>query len=158
MKRPLALVGVAAALAACGGGGVDELTIDGVWARPTPGGATNGVVYMTITSPIDDAVIAAAVSPSVAESATLHQSSVDHDHGGGGHHEAPAGDMVTMTDTNRLELPADEAIALKPGGLHVMLEQLPERLEVGQEFQMVLTLEQAGETDVTVVVAENPPG
>lgn len=159
MKVAVAGLGVlASVLAACGGGGPDALTVDGAWARPTPEGATNGVVYFAVTSPVDDAIVGIDVAPDVAASAMVHATT---DAGGGGGHEHHGGGgsgEVAMTEQDRLDLPAGDTVALAPGGLHVMLMDLPDRLVDGEHFDLTLQLEQAGTVTVDVVVSENPPG
>ena len=59
-----ALVLAAAVLAGCGssdGTRVSTITVTGAWARPTPPGATNGVVYFDVVSPVDDELTAVSV-------------------------------------------------------------------------------------------------
>lgn len=158
----LATIVVAAAtmLAACGSSRatIDELTVAGVWARPTPAGAANGVVYLRITSPIDDTLLRAAVSASVADAATIHRSAGgDGASGHEGHGGAGGDDMATMTEANAVELSAGEPVAFEPGGLHVMLTDLVAPLVEGETFDLVLGLDHGGDVTVTVVVAVNPP-
>ena len=67
---------------------------------------------------------------------------------------APAMEMVPV-DT--IELPAGEAVAFAPGGLHVMLLELPAPLELDQTFTLTLTFEKAGTRDVEVTVRDEAP-
>lgn len=74
--------------AACGGDDGDadaeteraapSLSIDGVWARTSPKMATAGAVYLTITNDgdADDALVSAAVDPSVAATTEVHETVV----------------------------------------------------------------------------------
>ena len=68
-------VGVAAALllpAACGDGTEPAaFAASGAWARPTPAAATEGVVYLIVTSDVADELVGAAVPASVAGHADL---------------------------------------------------------------------------------------
>ncbi|MCU0274542.1 MAG: copper chaperone PCu(A)C, partial [Acidimicrobiales bacterium] len=64
---------------------------------------------------------------------------------------------MTMRPVDGIDLPAGEAVALEPGGLHVMLLDLPAPLEIGQTYELTLTFEQAGEQTVTVEVREEAP-
>ena len=52
---------------------------------------------------------------------------------------------------------AGKAVALKPGGLHVMLMDLKKPLESGSKFPLTLKFERAGEVTVEVDVQPNPP-
>ena len=67
-----------------------------------------------------------------------------------------SGEMV-MQEVESIAIPAGEAVELKPGGYHVMLIDLVAPLEIGQEFDVVLTFANAGEVTVTVVVADEAP-
>ena len=65
MSRRIVLLAAAALLfTACGSEStaapVTQLTATGAWARTTPPGATNGVVYVQVASPTDDAIVGAA--------------------------------------------------------------------------------------------------
>ncbi|MDJ0769060.1 MAG: copper chaperone PCu(A)C [Ilumatobacter sp.] len=63
--------------------------------------------------------------------------------------------MQEMTDG--LPLTADETVSLEPGGYHVMLIDLVEPLELGDEIELTLEFAEAGETTLTVEVAETAP-
>jgi hypothetical protein len=68
--------------------------------------------------------------------------------------EAP---MMEMRPVEEIPVAAGELVALEPGGYHIMLLDLGEPLEVGDQFEVTLTFEQAGELDVTVEVRESAP-
>ena len=165
--------------AACGGGGdaggsdVDTLTIADARARTTPAQATAGVVYVDLTSPIDDALVSATVEPAIAGAVELHETmsmdgdSSGHQHGGGSDDESedesedessatvyPAAPM-TMEPVEQIDLPADETVSLEPGGLHAMLIGLAAPLTAGQTFTLTLTFAEAGEREVTVEVRDD---
>jgi periplasmic copper chaperone A len=172
--RPMAL-SLAAVLAigavACGStaesslGGpavVDALTIEGAWARATPPGATAGVVYLQMASPIDDALSAAAVDATVAASAELHESMTassghdmtDHD---ATDDESGGSEMMTMEPVARIAVPAGERVVLEPGGLHIMLVGLAAPLVAGTELTLTLTFETGGTKTVPVAVRNDAP-
>lgn len=168
-----AAVGLAAGLtlAACGddtdegdagtGGAVE---IEGAWARTSPMMAEAGAAYFTITSPVDDALVGASVDASVAGVVEMHETRmVETDmtattmEGGMGDGMGDGMGEMEMVPVERIELPAGEAIALKPGGLHLMLLDLPEPLELDETFTITLTLENAGEQQVEVTVRDEAP-
>jgi copper(I)-binding protein len=144
-------------LAACGSDEPTELATNGAWARPTPTGATNGVVYLTLTTDIDDTLVAATVPADVAAEAELHQTIVEgggsHSHGGGG-----GGESMAMGEVEGLDVAAGDELVFEPGGNHVMLVDLADELVLGEEFVLTLTLASGRTLDVRVVVADNPPG
>jgi periplasmic copper chaperone A len=143
-------------LTGCGGASIDQLTVSAAWARPTPEGATNGVVYFTIASPVDDSITDVEVSADIAGAATVHDSveggaDGDHESHGGG------GGAVTMTEAGRVDVGAGDTVTFEPGGLHVMLTELPDRLVEGDRFPITIVMDRAGRVDIEVVVADNPP-
>ena len=102
---------------------------------------------MTITSPTEDRLTAAS-SPD-AQAAMLHQPT----HGAG---------MSGMTDLDGLALPAGKAVALAPGGTHLMLMGLRHKLQAGGHLRLDLTFAHAGVVHLSVPVAPAgaiaPPG
>lgn len=153
-----------------------ELELTDVWARQSPMGATIGAAYLTITSPVDDALLGASVDPSVAKEAQVHETVMADDtmssttmaEGGDMATTTTAmeGDMtsttmggddmgnMTMREVKKIDLPAGKAVELKPGGYHIMLMELVEPLKVGDTIEITLTFEKAGEKTVTAEVRE----
>ena len=116
-----------------------ELVIKNVWARAMPGGAQTGAAYATIISPTADRLT--AVSSPVAKTAQLHTMSMDDG-------------IMRMRAVEGIDVPAGQAVTLKPGGFHIMLEGLNQPLHEGQSFPLTLTFEKAGQRQVTVPVAK----
>jgi hypothetical protein len=67
---------------------------------------------------------------------------------------AEGSESMTMQPVDSIELPAGEAVELKPGGYHIMLLDLVKPLEVGQSIDVTLTFDKAGEKTVTAEVRE----
>jgi copper(I)-binding protein len=65
--------------------------------------------------------------------------------------------QMTMRPIDSLELPAGETVTLEPGGYHIMLIDLVAPLETGQEIEVTLTFESAGERTITVPVQDDAP-
>ncbi len=123
-------------LAACGKpAGVE---VKDAWARDTVGRTANAAVFMTITSPTPDRLVAA--SAPVANEVDL----MTMETGGG---------TMAMTYLEGIDIPANEPVRLDPAGLHVWLADLKKPLTAGQSFPLVLEFENAGEhrVDVSVV-------
>lgn len=166
---PMRLRATVAALAvlvtACGGSdgsttSPKELAIDGAWARTTPPGAVDGVVYLTVTSPTADAIVGASVPRSVADAAELHESMGGA--GGEGMANMPNmadgdGGAMTMVPLAKVPLRAGETVAFEPGGKHIMLKAVTEPLVAGRTFTLLLNFARAGLHEVTVTVRDNAP-
>jgi periplasmic copper chaperone A len=163
MKRPPALfiaIATSLVIAACGGTGQSSsLRFVGAWARSTPPGAVNGVVYFQVTSPIDDEIVSVEVPAQVAHGAQMHETMINGQSGkpmpgmnmGGG-----SGEM-SMTPLTSLALPAKTTVTFEPGGKHIMLTDLTAPLKDGQTFIVTFHLRQAGAQPVKVTVAANAP-
>lgn len=141
------------------------ITIDGAWARTSPMNVDIGAAYMEITSAADDKLLSASVDPSVAGKVEVHEvvmaetempmtSDMSMTSEMPMTTEAP---MMQMRQVEFIELPAGEVVKLQPGGYHIMLLELAAPLELGQEFDVTLTFEQAGDVTIKVVVADDAP-
>ena len=142
---------LAAPLTACGGGD-DDVTVAGQWARTSPAMATMGAAYMTLTASSDDSLIGVSVPAEIAGRAEIHEMVPAESADG----SMDMGAMV-MQQIMSLDLPAGETVELKPGGYHVMLIDLPAPLEIGQTFDVTLDFETAPDQVVTVEVRDDAP-
>jgi hypothetical protein len=157
-----------------------ELEITDVWARQSPMGTTAGAIYLTITSPTDDALVGASVPTSVAAKTEIHETvaaegmdtsttamgdeetttsmggSTETTMGGESKDDSMDGGegAMTMKPVDAVELPAGKAVKLEPGGYHIMLLDLVKPLEVGEKIELTLTFDKAGEKTVTAQVRE----
>jgi copper(I)-binding protein len=144
-----------------------EIDVADVWARTSPAVATAGAVYMTITNAgtADDALVGAAVDPSVAATVELHETveaegedSMTTTTGmGSGTTTRAGGGMMSMQPVDEIPVPAGETVSLEPGGYHVMLLELAEPLEIGTTITVTLTFEQFGPVEVTAEVRDTAP-
>ena len=114
-----------------------EIDVKDAWARATPGKAENGAAYVTIVSPTADRLV--SVSSPVAKKAGLHTMTMD-------------GGVMKMRPLAGVDVPANEPVTLKPGGMHIMLQGLSEPLQAGKSFPLTLTFEKAGQREVEVAV------
>lgn len=109
------------------------------WARATAPQQKVGGAYVTLTSPSNDRLIGAS-SP-VAARAELHEMQMD-------------GTVMRMRElANGLALPAGKAVALAPGGYHIMLVDLKQPLVAGQVVPLQLRFQTAPPFDLQVRVA-----
>lgn len=121
------------------------LEVKDVWTRDTVGGTANAAVYMTITSPTADRLVAA--STPIAKKTDLMTMTT-----GSG--------AMGMQYLDGIDIPANRPVSLNSGGLHVWLAGLNQPLRAGQTFPLTLKFAKAGERQVTVSVvkpAETPP-
>lgn len=156
--RQCALILFAAGLlVSCGGlRSPDAPKVEGAWARPTPPGAPNGVVYLVLTSDRADSLVAATVATSVAAGVELHATRAETGAGGHSHGDIASG-AVTMSMVERFDLLPGRPLVFEPGGNHLMLVDLAEPLRSGERFRVTLRLGSGRTIDADVVVTANRP-
>lgn len=141
----------------------EGIAFEDPWIRESPMVTGAAAGYVTITSAVDDELVAVQVDPSVAGRVELHETvmadapameqdrEMDQDQDMDQEGDMPAGAME-MRQVESIELPAGEPVSLEPGGLHLMILELAAQLEEGQEVEMTLVFAQAGEQVVTFEV------
>jgi copper(I)-binding protein len=115
----------------------NQIQLEDAWARATPAKAENGAAYLTIVSPTPDRLT--GVSTPVAKKAGLHSMTME-------------GGIMRMRPLAGIDLPAGQPVALKPGGMHIMLMGLDRQLMPGEHFPLTLSFEKAGQRQVEVAV------
>jgi len=113
--------------------------VENAWARATAAGAKAGAIYLTLTDKSAPDRVVGASTP-VAATAELHETVNDNG-------------VMRMRPVAGLALETGKAVVLKPGGYHLMLMGLRERLKPGDTFPLTLVFEKAGTVTVTVTVA-----
>ena len=132
MKRLAIAATLAVSLHAAAG-----VTVKDAWVRGTvPSQSTSGA-FLTITSTEDAKLV--AISTPIAGVAEIHKT---ENHGG----------MMHMEEVKALALPANKAVALQPGGYHVMLMELKGAVKPGAKVPLKLTIEDAKGKRSTVEV------
>ncbi len=121
--------------------GSPEITIDDPWARPGFQG-DNSAVYLVINNATDQGDGLIGASSDVANVTEIHLSKMD------------AEGTMTMERQDLIGIPASETVALEPGGLHVMLMNLVNDLNVGDKFNLTLAFQRAGDIVVEVEVKQ----
>ena len=117
----------------------DPIRAEQPWARATAPSQTVGGAYVTLTSRADDRLLGAA-SP-VAGHVELHEMRMD-------------GPVMRMRELPQgLPLPADTAVALAPGGYHIMLMDLKQPLVAGQTIPVTLRFQNAPPLEIALRVA-----
>ncbi|WP_127524496.1 copper chaperone PCu(A)C [Mesorhizobium sp. Z1-4] len=115
----------------------ESVRIFDAWARASVLASRPGAAYVTVESATEDQLL--GVATPVAGQVMIH--AVEKD-----------GDISRMKHIETLELPAGERITLAPGGMHLMLMGLQDKLSEGTTFPMTLSFENAGEITVEVSV------
>lgn len=117
-----------------------DLTIEHPWARATAPTAKTGAVYVKITNngKTEDRLIGVAVDR--AERTELHSNKLED------------GVMKMRPIEGGLALPAGQTVELKPGGNHIMLVNLKQPLNEGEEVPLKLTFEKSGTIQVDIIV------
>lgn len=151
----LIVAAITAAVTPACGDAEREFSASRAWARPTPAAATNGVIYLTVSSDVRDALIGVDVRPDVAAHTEIHRS--DATSGNGHQHGAVGGGTVTMEQVTEIVIDAGATVEFRPGGNHIMLVGLPAPLRSGDTFAATLRFSSGRTLDVTVAVADNPP-
>jgi len=116
---------------------------DTAWARPTVAGQAAGGGFLKITGgAAADRLLGG--SAGVSKAVELHTMKMD-------------GDVMRMREVPGIDIPAGQAVELKPGGLHLMFTGLKQPLKAGESFPLTLRFEKAGEVKVEVKVSAQPP-
>lgn len=116
-----------------------EVTVADAWVRATMPGQKVGGAYMRIQSDADARLIGVS-SPAVPR-VEMHEMKMD-------------GDIMRMREVAAIELPKGQAVALEPGGYHLMLLNLPRPIAAGDLIPLALTIESGGTRQTVEVKAE----
>jgi copper(I)-binding protein len=128
-----------AGTALAGDAKVGSIEIHDAWSRATPPKAAAGGAFMTVmnTGSAPDSLKAARSD--VAKTVELHAHIKD-------------GEVMRMAPVADIAVPPGGAVALAPGGFHVMLIGLKAPLAEGASFPLELEFAQAGKVTVMVDV------
>ncbi len=108
-----------------------SLAIYDAWARKSLSSNSNSAAYMKINNPTNRSItIVGASASKIANNVELHKSFVD-DKG-----------ISRMTSIDKIVVPAQSEIELKPGGIHIMLFDLKNRLITGNQFTINVKTEE----------------
>ncbi len=122
------------------------VAVEGAWARASVPGQTASGAFMRLTAP-EASRLVRAESP-VAGVVEVHEMKMD-------------GNVMKMRALPGLDLPAGQAVELKPGGYHVMLMDLKAPLAKGSSVPMTLVFQDAkgvqSQQQVQVPVAASAP-
>jgi copper(I)-binding protein len=100
-----------------------QVTVSGAWARGTVEGQKTGGAFMQLKS-ADGTTLVGAESP-LAGAVEVHEMRME-------------GSTMRMRAVPKLEVPAGQAVDLKPGGVHLMLMNLKAPLKAGESVPIRL--------------------
>ena len=117
-----------------------KLKIEQPWSRATPRGApvAGGYLKITNTGEASDRLLSGETT--IAARFSVHEMAME------------AGVMKMRPLAGGLEIKPGATVELKPGGYHVIFEELKGGLSEGQKFKAVLTFEKAGKVQVEFAV------
>jgi protein SCO1/2 len=115
--------------------------IETAWCRPAAAGAPSAGCYLTLTAGQADTLV--AVSSPAAERIEVHQMDM-------------TGSVMRMSKVERLPLPAGRAVALQPGGMHLMLIRPRAALAAGGATPLTLKFAKAAPVTVQAAVGNAP--
>ena len=123
-----------------------KITIKNPYTLVAPGWLKTRPVYMDIINPGEQKDVLVGVSTPVAESVTM-QFSADDGHG-----------YKTMRplDKQQILLPPKSRVRLQPGGMHLMLENLKQPLELGYEMPLKLEFSRQNPRHIKVIIQKQP--
>ncbi|MFY9590198.1 copper chaperone PCu(A)C [Rickettsia endosymbiont of Halotydeus destructor] len=125
-----------------------ELSFVNVWARPassTTGKVGNSAMYLVIQNDTDASYNLINASSDIANKVEIHQTFTDEK------------GVSKMVKVDKLLIPAKTSVELKPGGAHIMLNNLKQSLKIGDEFKVSLFFDNAPATTIKVKVSDSAP-
>ena len=114
-----------------------QVTIDQPWVRATVGPQKATGAFLTLTAAKSTTLVAVS-SPSAGAVEVHEMKMVD--------------DVMRMRQVQALPLPAGKAVALVPGGYHLMLLNLKRQLKDGDKVALTFEFEDAAKTRSKVTV------
>ena len=121
---------------------VVDLSFSDPWIRGSAPGQSNGAGYVVIENKASEPIALVSVTSDRAHRMELHTI-------------VREGNVAKMQEVERIEVPANGSVELKPGGFHIMFIGLTEPFVAGQEVPLQLNFE--GEQTVRVDFAVKPP-
>ena len=113
------------------------LRISSPFTRATPPGAKVAGAFLSIENRGQEADRLVSVSSPVAGLVEIHEMAMD-------------GGLMKMRAVKGIELKPGATVELRPGGYHVMLEDLKQPLREGEQIPLLLTFEKAGTMEIKI--------
>jgi periplasmic copper chaperone A len=118
-----------------------QIEIEELWLRESVPGAENGAGFGKLRNIGEEDTALVSVAADIADDVEIHQ------------HTHRNGEMV-MEQIESLLIPAGETVSLRPGGYHIMLMGLHERLATGESHSLTLHFADGSEQQLQVEVRD----
>lgn len=109
--------------------------VEGAWVRSSVPGQQGTGAFMQLTSAQPLELV--RITTPAAGIAEVHEMKLE-------------GDIMRMRPLRKLELPAGRTVELKPGGHHLMLQELKQPLRAGTTVPMTLVFRDAKGAEITL--------
>jgi periplasmic copper chaperone A len=144
---PIFLIALATqffALIASGYAGVSPIKVENAFTRPTLGGASVAVGYVTLTNTGKTDDWLESVTSDISKASEIHETKMENG-------------MMEMRELPKgLAIPAGATVAFKPGAYHIMFVGIKHAVKPGDTIHATLTFEKAGKIAVDFPAADNP--
>ena len=118
-----------------------NIVVKDAWSRARPDSAKVGGAFVMIMNDGAKTDRLIGVKSPIAKRTEVHESFMKDG-------------VMSMAPVDDVVIEPGEKVMLKPGGLHVMLMGLMQKLKMGEEFPMTLVFEHAGDIQVMVHVKD----
>jgi copper(I)-binding protein len=122
----------------------NSLVVSNAWIRLMPPIASSTAAYFILENQSDKAIEIVNISTAIAKKATLHDTIVEND-------------MATMVPLKTLKIAGGDKVVFAPGGKHLMIMGLIEKLAENKEVSLHFKLKNAEEIIATMKVYKNNP-
>ena len=120
--------------------GGEDAVVEDAWSRASIGTGRPGVAYMTLRNTGAEPVVVTGLRTDLAMMPMIHSTTTD------------AQGVTRMSHMEAVEIAAGEAVALAPGGLHVMLMDLQRPMVEGESYTLSVIFADGTEATVDVPI------
>lgn len=115
------------------------INIKNAYVREVPPGMPTSASFLTLQNVSDSEISLTKVTGNIAKNIELHE----HTHKNG---------MMEMRQVDKISIPANSSVELKPGGYHIMLIGLTKKIKSGDKVKLTLEFSNDTKKEITVEV------
>ncbi|WP_456464248.1 copper chaperone PCu(A)C [Persephonella sp.] len=108
-----------------------EIVIEDPWVRAVPPTAKNTALFMVIKNVGDDPDTLIGVKTDISKMVSIHKT-------------VNQNGVMKMVHVDKLTIPPNSKVELKPGGFHIMIMGLKRGLKIGENVKFTLIFEKSG--------------
>ncbi len=123
------------------GTAAENVMVSDAYVRAVPPGQPNSASFMVIKNNSSENLALVGAESAVAKALELHT------------HTMKDG-MMRMRQVKTIDLPAGDVVSLQPGGLHVMVIGLQQKLIPGEQIDMALVFSDGSKLELKVPVVK----